>query len=310
MKSVIVALSILAAAFVAATAASSRMNKYIMWRDLEVGEIEGKSNWGDGVIIVRQDGFGNSLLFKELWTWEKVYVPRDKPYISFIGKEGEIENEIPIITNNTKASDIDSNGQKLGTHNTYTNSAVPDGKGDQGVALRMDGDKAVLYRVRLLGYQDTLLDNRGTHFFYRCYIQGGVDFICGRGKSLYEECTLNSTRGGAIAAHKREENDETGFSFVGCKIKGLGPTLLGRAWGNYSRIVYSYCTMDDIIQPLGWSDWGDPSRQRTSMFGEYRCEGKGSNRSRRTQWSFSLKDEEAMTFLGRAFIKGYTWLAL
>ncbi|KAF7816003.1 pectinesterase QRT1-like [Senna tora] len=282
------------------------MNKYIMWRDLEVGEIEGKSNWGDQIIIVRQDGLGNSttvqgavnlvpygntkrikiLIYPGIYR-EKVYVPRGKSCISFIGKEGETENEVPIITNNTKASNIGSNGQELGTNNTYTvfvqadyfcatsitieNNAVPDGKGDQGVALRMDGDKAMLYR----------------------------------------ECTLNSTRrGGAIAAHEREENDETGFSFVGCKIQGLGPTLLGRAWGNHSRIVYSYCTMDDIIHPLGWNDWGDPSRQKTSMFGEYRCEGEGSNRSGRTKWSFSLKDEEAMQFLGRAFIKGYTWLAL
>jgi len=55
----------------------------------------------------------------------------------------------------------------------------------QAVALRVDGDKAVFYGVRLVGEQDTLLDNTGIHYFYRSYIQGSVDFIFGNAKSLF-----------------------------------------------------------------------------------------------------------------------------
>lgn len=60
------------------------------------------------------------------------------------------------------------------------------GTGMQAVALRVDSDKAMFYRVKIKGTQDTLLDNTGTHYFYRCLIEGKVDFIFGSAKSLYE----------------------------------------------------------------------------------------------------------------------------
>lgn len=62
---------------------------------------------------------------------------------------------------------------------------VPGGYGMQAVALRISGDKAMFYGVRILGTQDTLLDDSGSHYFYRSYIQGSVDFIFGRSRSLY-----------------------------------------------------------------------------------------------------------------------------
>lgn len=64
--------------------------------------------------------------------------------------------------------------------------AVPGGYKMQAVALRVAGEKAVFYRVRVLGTQDTLLDENGSHYFYRCYIQGSVDFIFGNSRSLYK----------------------------------------------------------------------------------------------------------------------------
>lgn len=59
-------------------------------------------------------------------------------------------------------------------------------KGMQGVALRVSSPKAMFYRVRIKGTQDTLLDSTGNHYFLKCRIIGKVDFICGRAKSLYE----------------------------------------------------------------------------------------------------------------------------
>lgn len=56
----------------------------------------------------------------------------------------------------------------------------------QGVALRVDSERALFYEVRMLGTQDTLLDNTGTHYFLKCFIQGKVDFVCGSARSLYE----------------------------------------------------------------------------------------------------------------------------
>ncbi|XP_027368611.1 pectinesterase QRT1-like [Abrus precatorius] len=280
---------------------------------------------------------------------ERVHVPKSKPFISFIGKPNitmngnernvtvnanalnvtDIGNAIPIITNSTKASDKGSDGQEMGTVSTATvwvesdlfcataltieNLVDKDAYKRQAVALRVDGDKAVFYRVRLVGEQDTLLDNTGTHYFYRSFIQGSVDFICGNAKSLFHECVLNSVAEfwGAIAAHHRDSADEdTGFSFVGCKIKGTGSIFLGRAWGEYATTIYSYCDMGDIINPLGWSDWDNPSRQETAMFGEYECSGKGSNRTERVGWSKALSSDEAKPFLSRDYIYGDRWLRL
>lgn len=56
----------------------------------------------------------------------------------------------------------------------------------QAVALRLSGDKAVLYRCRILGNQDTLFDHQGRHLFKQCYIEGSIDFIFGSARSLYQ----------------------------------------------------------------------------------------------------------------------------
>ena len=63
--------------------------------------------------------------------------------------------------------------------------AVPGDQGNQAAALRIKGDKAMLYSVRILGSQDTLDDESGSHYFLKCYIEGNVDFIFGNAKSLY-----------------------------------------------------------------------------------------------------------------------------
>lgn len=56
----------------------------------------------------------------------------------------------------------------------------------QAVAMNINGDRAVFYKCRFLGSQDTLLDDIGLHYFYQCYIEGMIDFICGNARSLYQ----------------------------------------------------------------------------------------------------------------------------
>lgn len=88
-----------------------------------------------------------------------------------------------------------------------------------------------------------------------------------------QDCVLQSTatRAGAIAAHHRDSPYEnTGFSFVNCVVNGTGSIFLGRAWGNYSTTVYSYCYFDSIIIPVGWSDWNRPYRQKY-VWHSHRC---------------------------------------
>lgn len=78
-------------------------------------------------------------------------------------------------------------------------------------------------------------------------------------------CTLRgvATSYGAVAASQRSSLEEdSGFSFLDCRLTGSGILYLGRAWGMYARVIYSYCLFEGIVNPEGWNDWGDPSRRR------------------------------------------------
>lgn len=58
--------------------------------------------------------------------------------------------------------------------------------GGQAVALQITGTKGAFYGCTFMGYQDTLYDHKGLHYFKNCSIYGDVDFIFGYGQSLYE----------------------------------------------------------------------------------------------------------------------------
>ncbi|XP_026460449.1 pectinesterase QRT1-like [Papaver somniferum] len=196
---------------------------------------------------------------------EKVLIPENKPYISLIG----IEANHTMITWNAKASDKDGHGKEIGTFKTATvnvesdyfcaklfryarhknhiyslrfekkNTVVakPRAKNMQGVALKISGNKSVLYNVRFLGYRDTLYDHHGTHYFYKCFIQGAIDFVFGNARSLYEDCTINSVArrhgyGFIAASHRNSPDENTGFSFLNSRIRGGEKT----SWEDHGAI--------------------------------------------------------------------------
>jgi pectinesterase len=72
---------------------------------------------------------------------------------------------------------------------------------------------------------------------------------------------------GALTAQGRSSMlQDTGFSFVNCKVTGSGALYLGRAWGPFSRVIFAYTYMDNIIIPKGWYNWGDPNREMYVIF--------------------------------------------
>ncbi|CAN1269740.1 Putative pectinesterase 11 [Linum perenne] len=169
------------------------------------------------------------------------------------------------------------------------------GRGGKAVALRVSGDRAAFYGCRILSYQDTLLDDTGSHYYSNCYIQGATDFI-------------SENKGSITAQHRDLESDETGYIFLGCKITATGPTFLGRPWGSYSRVVYAYSYMASNILSAGWSDWGDNTKQSTAFYAEYKNYGPGANKSKRVAWSKKLSIEEASLFLSKKMIGGRSWI--
>ncbi|KAK3026995.1 hypothetical protein RJ639_041756 [Escallonia herrerae] len=241
---------------------------------------------------------------------EKIVVPADKPFITLSGTEASNTivtwNESGEIFDSPTLSVLASDfvGRYLTIQNTF-------GTAGKAVALRVSADRAAFYNCRILSFQDTLLDDTGRHYYSNCYIEGAVDFICGNAASLFERCHLHSladTNGTITAQHRDSPLENTGFTFLGCKITCAGTALLGRPWGAYSRVVFALTFMPSAILPEGWDDWGNPSRQSTAYYGEYKCYGPGANRSKRVGWSHSLSSDEAAPFLSKSMIGGRGWL--
>ncbi|OAY62718.1 putative pectinesterase 53 [Ananas comosus] len=257
---------------------------------------------------------------------EKVSI---SPMRAFITIEGAGADKTVIQWGDTAAT-IGPRGQPIGTYNsasfavnapfflakniTFKNTTpvpAPGAMGKQAVAFRVSGDNAAFVGCKFLGAQDTLYDHIGRHYYKDCYIEGSVDFIFGNALSFFEGCHLHAIaeRYGAVTAQNRMSGaEDTGFSFVNCKVTGSGALYLGRAWGNFSRVVFAYTYMDDIILPRGWYNWGDPSRETTVFYGQYKCIGPGANFAGRVSWARELTDEEAKPFISMSFIDGSEWI--
>ncbi|KNA19611.1 hypothetical protein SOVF_060080 [Spinacia oleracea] len=257
---------------------------------------------------------------------EKIHIPKIKPFISFIG---DPDNPPTITGNDTASSMSQGGGAALSTFQSATVAVDADyfiasniifentaphevgTVGEQAVALRISGNKASFYESSFYGSQDTLYDHKGLHYFRNCFIQGSVDFIFGYGRSFYENCTLNSIakKVASVTAQKRNEKSmSSGFSFKDCKVTGSGTVYLGRAWGDYSRVVYSFSFLDKLVLPLGWNNWGKSNRNSKVYYGEYKCSGPGSNVTGRVTWARALTDVEAEPFIGTYYVEGDSWL--
>ncbi|KAF6139757.1 hypothetical protein GIB67_024034, partial [Kingdonia uniflora] len=257
---------------------------------------------------------------------EKILIPRTMHFITFLGDE----KNPPTITGNDTASSISRlDGTPLKTFQSATvainanyfvaisikfeNTAPHDigSVGEQAVALRISGNKTAFYNCSFTGSQDTLYDHKGFHYFKNCFIQGSVDFIFGYGRSLYEDCYLNSVskKVASLTAQKRTNSSlASGFSFKDSVVTGSGLLYLGRAWGDLSRVVFSYTFMDKVVLPQGWNNWGVQKRETSVYYGEYKCSGPGANYTGRVHWARMLTDEEAEPFIGTYYIDGDTWL--
>ncbi|XP_071908832.1 probable pectinesterase 53 [Coffea arabica] len=259
---------------------------------------------------------------------EKVTIPQLKSYITVEGAGADKT----IVQWGDTAQTPGAKGQPLGTfasatfavnspyflakNITFKNTTPvppPGAIGKQAVAFRISADTAVFVGCRFLGAQDTLYDHLGRHYYKDCYIEGSVDFIFGNGLSLFEGCHVHAIAQltGAVTAQGRSSLlEDTGFSFVNCKVTGSGALYLGRAWGPFSRVIFAYTYMDNIIIPKGWHNWGDPSREMTVFYGQYKCSGAGASFAGRVSWSRELTDEEAKPFISLAFIDGSEWIKI
>ncbi|KAJ0248822.1 putative pectinesterase 63 [Hirschfeldia incana] len=251
---------------------------------------------------------------------EKITIDRNKPFITLYGDP----NAMPLLTFDGTAAEygtVDSatlivlSDYFMAVNVIVKNSApMPDGKrkGAQALSMRISGNKAAFYNCKFYGYQDTICDDTGNHFFKDCYIEGTFDFIFGSGRSLYLSTQLNVVGDGlrVITAHAGKSTEEkSGYSFVHCKVTGTGTGIyLGRAWMSHPKVVYAYTDMSSVVNPSGWHENTQTERDKTVFYGEYKCSGPGSRKEKRVKYTQDIDNIEANSFISLGYIQGSSWL--
>ena len=247
---------------------------------------------------------------------ELIYIQREKRYFKLVG-----ENPTnTILTYDLYAGITNAEGKPIGTFKTpsttidaedftaenltFENSAGPKG---QALAIRVDGDRAAFRNCRFLGWQDTILLNRGRQYFEDCYIAGHVDFIFGAATAWFERCRIHCLGKGYITAASTPMDQPYGFIFSHCQISGETPEVrafLGRPWRIHASTIYLNCEMSDVVQPTGWNDWNKPETHQTARYAEFHSTGPGANPKQRAPWAKQLTKTEAKAITVEKVLRG------
>src|SRR5262245_17591476 len=236
---------------------------------------------------------------------EAVHVPRGKAPLSIVGEDPSRTT----ITFDRKASDLGADGAAIGTFRSATmfiegddvivaNLTVENGAGPAGqaVALVGDGDRVVIRNSRVLGWQDTLLLNRGRQFIEDSYIAGHVDFIFGAATSFFSRCHVHAWRDGYLTAASTPAEQPYGLVFVDSIITGEPEvkTFLGRPWRDFAATVFLRTVMGAAVVSEGWNNWSQPAREQTARYAEFGSSGPGALAlERRATWAKKLTAAEA-----------------
>jgi pectinesterase len=228
---------------------------------------------------------------------ERVYVQREKRYVRLIGEDPATTT----INFGLYAAVVGPDGKPIGTFHTPTvwidadnftvenlTLANTSGNVGQALALRVDGDRVVFRNCRFLGWQDTILANRGRHYFENCTITGAVDFIFGGATAYFDNCHIQIAGNGYITAPSTPVDQAYGFVFLNCRISGNAKTVqayLGRPWRPYGSSIFIGTKMNEVIRPAGWNNWSKPEREKTARFAEYGSTGPGANTASRVSWA-------------------------
>lgn len=250
---------------------------------------------------------------------EKLRLPVSKMNVHFVG---ESVNHT-VLTYDDYAAKKDATGKNMGTSGsasffifgsgftaeniTFENSSGPVG---QAVAVRVTGDRAKFINCRFLGFQDTLYTHgdNSRQYYFKCYIEGTVDFIFGAATALFDSCVIYGKKGGFFTAASTPEQHKFGYVFFNCKITGDAPEnsfYLGRPWRPTAKTVFIYCDLGSLVRQEGWNNWGKPENEKTVFYAEYKNRGEGAVILARVPWSHQLTDAEAKEYTMLAILSGW-----
>jgi pectinesterase len=228
---------------------------------------------------------------------ERVYVQREKRFVRLVGEDPSRTT----VAFDLYASMAGPDGKPIGTFHTPTvwidaddfsveNLTIANtaGKKGQALALRVDGERVAFKNCRFLGWQDTVLVNRGRQYFAGCAIAGAVDFVFGGSTAYFEGCEIRCLGDGYITAASTPAGQEYGLVFSNCRILGEPQavrTYLGRPWRPYASVTFVGTAMTDVVRPAGWHNWNKPASERTARYAEYASSGAGADPAARAPWA-------------------------
>ncbi|KAK7329570.1 hypothetical protein VNO77_23740 [Canavalia gladiata] len=269
---------------------------------------EGNSNWV--IIHVRKGTYR-----------EKVHIPKNKPFVFL---RGNGRGRTAIVWSQSSNDNIESATFRAEAHDfiafgiSFMNEA-PTGVAytsqNQSVAAFVGADKVAFYHCAFYSTHNTLFDYKGRHYYDSCYIQGSIDFIFGRGRSVFHDCEMFvigdkrvSIHGSVTAQNRESEREISGFIFIKGKVYGIGGVYLGRAKGPYSRVIFARTYLSKTIIPHGWTNWSYAGDTKNLYHAEYKCQGPGAVTEGRASWSRQLSEEEVSPFISIDYIDGKNWL--
>lgn len=271
------------------------------------------------------------VIFVKAGTYrERIYVQRERGNIHVLGEDREktvvVYNQHanipgpdgkPIGTFRTPTVQIDGDGM-IWENLTLANDAGrpgprPEGPAvSQALALRADGDRLEFRGVRFLGWQDTILVNRGRHYFKDCYIEGHVDFIFGDAKAFFDRCHIHGIAHQSVmitAQSKNRPDQDSAYVFdrslITADPKATG-IYFGRAWRPLATVIFMRSRIEAPLDPAGWREWtpGKTETLNTAYFAEYASTGPGASPKTREPRTHQLTDEQAKTWDRRKFLTG------
>ena len=246
-----------------------------------------KSNTKRVVILVKEGDYNEHLVVSS-------------PYISLIGEDSE-KTRIYYDVKELAGGDMDKRcavriestahnftAENLTFENTYNYLGDGTKSNESADALSSDADNASYINVRILGYQDTLCANKGTQYYYKCYIAGNVDFIYGNEpRALFNDCKLvfryNANKNsGYVCAPKTSADAAYGLTFYKCQVLSEdgcsgNKYYLARPWGADAYITWIDCYIGKILRANAANPYADMSGNsaKAARFYEYGSYGPG-----------------------------------
>ncbi len=170
--------------------------------------------------------------------------------------------------------------------------------GGQCEALLLMGGKNIVSHVSLYGHTDTLQFNDSV-YITDSYIEGGGDFIWGRGPAFFNNCEIKEL-GASAMMWVRSTAASHGFVFLNCKMEATGGrAIIARNTAQYpnSEVVLLNCALGEY-SPAGFTLAGDTTNQHYWEFNSTNLsDGKPADVSRRHPGSKQLdqiKDAETI----------------